>query len=208
MVASPLLVADRTVHRVSGALDPRRKFSGRLRVLSRPAFAGHAAGGHRRRLPHPHLFRRLHVGRRRLLPLLRLPEPVHVLHADAGAGQQLPADVHRLGRRGTGVVSADRILVHQRFGRVGRQESVHRQPHRRLRLPDRAVSADPAFRIAELRRRCLQQRQPHARRNRRRRTADRDRPAADGRRLPASRRRFRSMSGCRTRWKARRRSPR
>jgi hypothetical protein len=43
---------------------------------------------------------------------ISLPEPVHVLHADAGAGEQLPADVHRLGGRGPGVVSADRLLVH------------------------------------------------------------------------------------------------
>ena len=38
--------------------------------------------------------------RRRLLPLLRLPESVHVLHAHVGAGRQLSADVRRLGGRG------------------------------------------------------------------------------------------------------------
>ena len=47
----------------------------------------------------------------------------------------------------------------------------------------------------------------HARRDWRSRTADRDRTAADGWALRASRRRFRSMSGCRMRWKARRRFP-
>ena len=39
-------------------------------------------------------------------------------------------DVYRLGRRGTGVVSADRILVHQGLRSLGRQKSIHRQPHR------------------------------------------------------------------------------
>ena len=64
--------------------------------------------------------------------------------------KQLPADVHRVGRRGSGVVSADRVLVHQRFGCCRRQEGIHRQPHRRLRISDCAVSADQAFRIARL----------------------------------------------------------
>ena len=35
------------------------------------------------------------------------------------------------------------------FGGGGRQESVHRQSHRRFRISDRAVSDDQAFRIAE-----------------------------------------------------------
>ena len=135
---------------ICGPLDPLRQFQRRLRFLSRPTFAGHAAGRHRSRIPHPHLLRRLHVGRPRLLPLLQLPEPVHVLHADAGAGQQLPADVHRLGGRGPGVVSADRVLVHERFGGVGGKESVHRQPHRRLRISDRPVPDHSAFRLAGL----------------------------------------------------------
>ena len=56
--------------------------------------------------------------------------------------QQLPDDVHRVGGRGPRVVSADRLLVHQRFCRCCGQESIHRQPHRRLRIPHRAVPAD------------------------------------------------------------------
>ena len=151
--------------------------SGELRVLSRSAHAGHAAGRDRRRLPDPYLFGRLHVGGRRLLPLLHLPEPVHVLHAHAGAGRQLSADVHRLGRRGPRVLSADRFLVHQRFGRLRRKESIHRQPHRRLRLPDRAVPADQAFRLAGFRP-GLSAVAAAARGDRRRRPADFHRPAA------------------------------
>ena len=49
--------------------------------------------------------------RRRLLALLRLPEPVHVLHVGAGAGRELPAAVCRLGRRGPGELPADRLLL-------------------------------------------------------------------------------------------------
>ena len=167
---------------ISGALDSFRQFQRRLRLLSRSAFAGHAAGGHRRGIPHPHLFRRLHVGRSELLPLLRLPESVHVFHADAGAGQQLPGDVHRVGGRGAGVVSADRVLVHERFGGVGRKESVHRQPHRRLRISDCPVPDHPAFRLADV--------HPGVRAGgadragkRRRGIAYRDRNSADGGRL-------------------------
>src|SRR5438105_2347790 len=78
-----------------------RQLPGGLRVLPRPACAGDAAGCYRCWLPDSHLLRRLHVGRERLLPLLRLPEPFHVFHADADPGEQLPADVHWLGGRRT-----------------------------------------------------------------------------------------------------------
>src|ERR1022692_3815093 len=56
-------------------------------------------------------FARLHGARRGLLPFLRLHEPVHVLHAHAGAGGQLPGDVRGLGRRGVMQLSADRLLL-------------------------------------------------------------------------------------------------
>ena len=57
-----LLFPGDAAHRDPGDVDPRREFSGRLRFLSRPTFAGDAAGRDRRRLPHSHLFGRLHVG--------------------------------------------------------------------------------------------------------------------------------------------------
>ena len=85
------------------------------------------------------------------------------------------------------------------------QESVHRQPHRRLRFPDRAVSADQALRLAGFQR-AFSPRCQGCRVEKRRRPADRHRAAAVDRRLPASRRSFRCTSGCRTRWKAPRRS--
>ena len=74
------------LHRALLHLDSERRSEHRLRLRGRPPHRRHAAGGHRRRLAHPHLLHRLHGARGRLLPLLRLPEPVHVLHADPGAG--------------------------------------------------------------------------------------------------------------------------
>ena len=58
-----------------------------------------------------HLHHRLH-GRRPGLPaLLQLHLAVHLLDADAGDEQQLPAAVLRLGSGGPGVLPADRLLV-------------------------------------------------------------------------------------------------
>ncbi len=142
-----------SLHRAPPDLDGGGQLLRRLRLLARPAVAGHAADRHRRRLRHPHLLRRLHGARGRLLPLLRLPQPLHVLHADADPGQQLSADVRRLGGRRPGVVPAHRLLVPEALGGECRQEGVHHQPCRRLRIPDRAVSADQALRNAAVRRR-------------------------------------------------------
>src|SRR5271157_4950173 len=61
-------------------LDPLRKFSSRFQFLSRSVVAGHAARGHRRRLPHSYLLGRVYVGRRRVLPLHVVHEQVHVRH--------------------------------------------------------------------------------------------------------------------------------
>ena len=43
--------------------------------------------------------------------LLRVPKPVHLLHAGPRPGRELPADVRRLGRRRVLLVPADRVLV-------------------------------------------------------------------------------------------------
>jgi len=57
---------------------------------------------------------------------------------DAGAGQQLSDDVSSGGARGSGlgIVSADRVLVHQRIFQPGRsrgkKKAFHRQPNRRF----------------------------------------------------------------------------
>ena len=58
-----------------------------------------------------HLHHRLHGRRSRLHALLLLHLAVHVQHADAGDGEQLPAAFLRLGGGGSRVVPADRLLV-------------------------------------------------------------------------------------------------
>ena len=95
---------------------------------------------HLRRLADSPLRGRLHARRQRLLPLLRLSEPVHVLDADARAGGQFPADVRRLGRRRALLVPADRLLHRAQGSRRRGEESVHHEPHRRLGRSDRHLS--------------------------------------------------------------------
>ena len=73
--------------------------------------------------------------------LLRLPEPVHRLDADPGAGRLAADAVHRLGGRRPLLLPADRLLVRRRGQRRRRPQGVHRQPHRRRRLPGRHVPA-------------------------------------------------------------------
>ena len=74
---------------------------------------GDAGGGDRRVVAGASLFHRLHARRPAPAALLLLSVAVHLRHADAGDGQQLPAAVLRLGRGGPGVLSADRLLVHE-----------------------------------------------------------------------------------------------
>ena len=56
-------------------------------------------------------------------------------------GDNLPVTVHRLGRRRPLHLPADRLLVREHANADAGQEGVHRQPHRRLRLPARHVPA-------------------------------------------------------------------
>ena len=88
----------------------------RCRFPARSALLHLAALRHRRGHAHPHLLHRIHGARRRLLPLLRIPEPVHVRHADAHPGEQLHAFVRRMGRRWLVLVSADRLLFSSQLG--------------------------------------------------------------------------------------------
>ena len=122
-------------------LDRHLRLPGRLRLHGRPPHPDHARRRHRSRLPHPHLLRRLHGARRGLLALLRLPQSVHVLHAGAGPGLELPAALRRLGGRRPRLLPAHRLLLQEGLRSERRQESLHRQPHRRLRLPARDVPA-------------------------------------------------------------------
>ncbi len=92
-------------------------------------------------LADPRLLDRVHEGGPELRAVLRLPQPVPVLHAAAGPRAVDAGAVRRLGRRGARVVPADRVLVRgPRKGARG-QEGVHHQPHRRRRLPAGNVPA-------------------------------------------------------------------
>ena len=102
-----------------------------------------------------HLQRRLYARRSRLSALLRVPEPVRVLHARAGAGRELSGAVRRMGRRRTLLLSAHRLLVLRQGERRRGQEGVHRQPHRRLRIPGRDVHAVRAISARSISRACL-----------------------------------------------------
>src|SRR5437773_4478125 len=128
----------------------RNRFPRRFFFLSRPALHGDDPGGHRRGVPDPRLLGRIHGARGRLLPLLLVFEPLHVLHAHSGALQQLSADVCGLGGRGPGVVPSDWVLLHERFGGERRKKSVHREPDRRLWFSYRDVPAVPKVPLAEL----------------------------------------------------------
>ena len=127
-------------------LDHVRRLQRRLHAAARSAVGGDDPGRHRHRLADPHLLDRLHARGERLgvRPLLLVPEPVRRVHARARARLELPGDVRRLGRRRPVLVPADRLLVSEEIGVGRRQEGVHRQPHRRLRLhPRRAAAVRP-----------------------------------------------------------------
>ena len=59
---------------------------------------------------------------------------------------ELPVAVRRLGRRRPRLVPAHRLLLQARLRRQRRQKGLHRQPHRRLRLPARDVPAHRSLR--------------------------------------------------------------
>ena len=165
-----------------------------------------AAGRDRGRQPDPPVQRRLHAGGPGLRALLRVPQPLRRLHAGAGAGRQLPGDVRRLGRGRALLLPADRLLVQRQGQRRRRQEGVHHEPDRRLRLPDRDVP-HLARRSARWTSPRSSPRGARACWRRAARWSPRSRCSSSWA-APASRRRSRSTPGCPTRWPARRRSPR
>ena len=123
----------RTVHETLFSLGAGRRLAGGLRHAVGPTVHVLRAVDHRRRLSDPHLFHRLHGRGSRAAKVFRVPEPVPVRDAAAGARRQLPRPLRRLGRRGSRVVPADRVLVAQTVRRHRGQEGVHRQPRRRHR---------------------------------------------------------------------------
>ncbi len=124
-------------------LDHVGRLHGGLHAAARSALVGDDPRHHRHRLADPHLFDRVHArgDRLRVRPLLLVPEPVRRVHARARPRLELPRDVRRLGRRRSLFVPAHRLLVPEEVGLRRRQEGVHRQSNRRLRLRARGAAA-------------------------------------------------------------------
>ena len=125
------------------------------------------------------------------------------LDARAGHGRQHPHDLRVLGDGRRLVLPAHRLLVRPAGGRCRREEGVPRHALRRHRLP----AGDPAD-LRRRRARSTSRRSSELAHGRRARRHDAD-AASRSASSPAPRqvaRRCRSTSGCRTRWRARRRS--
>ena len=117
-------------------LDFVRRLHGRVHVAGRSAGVGDDPDHHRDRPADSHLLDRLHARGERfgVRPLLLVPQPVRRVHARARPRRELPRDVRRLGGRRPLLVSAHRLLVSEEVGVRRRQEGLHRQPDRRLRV--------------------------------------------------------------------------
>ena len=143
--------------------------------------------------------------RPRLRALLRLPELLRLLDARAGDGGQLPAAHHRLGLRRRRVLPADLVLVPAHDGDSGRHQGVRHQRGRRRRARPGHVLHLPPLAHAGL--------PGHLRLGlqglrRAQRGADRGAASCCSSARSRSRPRSRCTPGSRTRWRARRRSPR
>ena len=184
-------------------------FQVHLGIPPRSAVRDDAADRHRHRHADSRLLDGVHGRRaaRRRRAVLLLSEPVLLLHAHARPGKQLPGDVRGLGGRRPLLVPADRLLVREEERGRRRQEGVHHQPRRRLGLRPRRLPDLLHVRHARFPRRA--ERRGGACRSRPRTSACcRSSACSCSSARPARARRFRSTSGCRTRWKGRRRCPR
>ena len=99
-----------------------------------------AGDGHVRLDAGGRLRRRLHGGRPRLRPVLRVHRPLRLLDDRAGPVEQLRAHVCLLGGRGRLQLPAGRLLALEAVGRGRGQEGVPGQPGRRRRVRDRLLS--------------------------------------------------------------------
>ena len=115
-------------------------------VVPRRSLPGHDGRHHRGRFPHPPLRHRLHVGRRRLQPVLRVHEPVRLRHVDAGAGRQPAGPVPRLGRRRPLQLSADWLFPYRSRKRLRRAQGFRRHARRRHGDAAGSVPAVPGIR--------------------------------------------------------------
>ena len=141
---------------------------------------------------------------RRQVALFRRALALHVLDARHRAREQFRDDVHLLGTGRRQFLFAHRPLVRARRRRRGREKSIHHQSHRRLRFHARHPDGLDRDRFVRLHRDRERDGALHGSS----RIFDRRRAARLLRRGRQSRRNFRSTSGCRTRWKVRRRSRR
>ena len=144
------------------------------------------------------------AGDRGLRALLRVPQLLRLLDAAAGPGGQLRAADRGLGVRGRGVVSPDLVLVPARDGHLRRDQGVRDERDRRRRpgrRPRSCCSTPPA--------RSTTPASSRARRTPSSRTTGSSWPRASACSWARSRsrRRSRCTRGCRTRWRARHRSP-
>ena len=151
----------------------------------------------------PPLLDGVHGVRPRLRALLRVPELLRLLDAAAGPGRQLPAAHRRLGVRRRGLLPADLVLVPPHDGDERGHQGVRHQRARRRRPRARHVLHLQGHRDARLPRRL------RAGRRGRHATATSSRAASCcSSARSRSPRRSRCTRGSRTRWRARRRSPR
>src|SRR5205823_2235935 len=103
-----------------------------------PADAAHR---YRCRRRDPHLLPRLHGRGPRILALLRLPEPVHLLDARNRSGKQFSDAVHLLGTGRRFQLPAHRPLVRTSLRRGRLQKGFPHQSAGRLRIPPRYPDA-------------------------------------------------------------------
>ena len=181
-----------------------------LALRARSAVGADDPRHHRHRLAHPHLLDGLHARGDATREYARYFSYLN-LFAAFMLVLVLGANflVMFVGWEGVGLCSY--LLIgfwyREEVGGRRRQEGVHRQPHRRLRRSSSACCcvfvAFGTLDFQEVARRPS----AAAARGDVRHALARSRCCCSSAR-PASRRRFRSTSGCRTRWKARRRSPR
>ena len=126
---------------------------GRARAPDRPALARDDARRHRDRRADRPLLERVHGGRRRGAPLLRLHGVLRLLDAPARDGREPAPAPRRLGPRRPRLLPPDRLPPRTRLGGRRREEGVRDQRPRRRAHGARLLPPDRQGREPRLRRR-------------------------------------------------------